>query len=170
MNKKNTHSLDACRETDDREEESVCVEIFKHALDGLSVDPEGYAGGSEVQAAAHHVLWGQNVLVHGRNRPRDTTWSGHTHKLLCEIRPSELCWHKSHLYLPHTHTHCRIHTFAHRDTHSGQGDRPCRALVLSRHNLAVTQGYRSSFNALVTPETGLSHPPDQRWSPSKPYE
>lgn len=62
------------------------------------------------------------------------------------------------------------HTFAHNDTDSGQGDRPCRALVLSRHNLAVTQGYRSSSNALVTPDTGLSHPPDQRWSPSKPYE
>lgn len=56
MNRKNTHSLDTCRETDNREEESICVEIFKHALDGLSVDPEGYAGGSKVQAAAHHVL------------------------------------------------------------------------------------------------------------------
>lgn len=72
--------------------------------------------------------------------------------------------------LSHTHTYCWIHTFAHSDTDSGQGDRPCRALVLSRHNLAVTQGYRSSSNALVTPDTGLSHPPDQRWSPSKPYE
>lgn len=53
---KNKHSLDPRGEADDREEESVCVEVFKHALDGLAVDPERDAGGSQVQAAAHHIL------------------------------------------------------------------------------------------------------------------
>lgn len=76
----NKHSLDPCREADDREEEPVCVEIFKHALNRLSVDPERDAGSSQVQTTAHHILWGQDVLVHWRNRPRDTTCSGHTHK------------------------------------------------------------------------------------------
>lgn len=52
----NKHSLDPCREADDREEEAVCVEIFKHALNWLSVDPERDAGSAQVQTAAHHVL------------------------------------------------------------------------------------------------------------------
>lgn len=52
----NKHSLDPCGETDDREEEAVGVEILKHALDGLSVDSEGDAGGTQVQTTAHHVL------------------------------------------------------------------------------------------------------------------
>lgn len=53
---KNKHSLDPRREAGDREEESVCVEVLKHALDGLAVDPEGDAGSPQVQTAAHHVL------------------------------------------------------------------------------------------------------------------
>lgn len=53
---RNKHSLDPRGEADDREEESVRVEVLKHALDGLAVDPEGDAGSSQVQAAAHHVL------------------------------------------------------------------------------------------------------------------
>lgn len=52
----NTHSLDPCREADDREEEPVCVEILEHALNGLSVDPERDAGSSQVQTTAHHIL------------------------------------------------------------------------------------------------------------------
>lgn len=54
--KNNKHSLDPRGEADDREEEPVCVEVFKHALDGLAVDPERNAGSSQVQAAAHHIL------------------------------------------------------------------------------------------------------------------
>lgn len=53
---KNKHSLDPRREAGDREEESVCVEVFKHALDGLAVDPERDAGSPQVQAATHHIL------------------------------------------------------------------------------------------------------------------
>lgn len=53
---KNKDSLDPRREAGDREEESVCVEVFKHALDGLAVDPERDAGSPQVQAAAHHIL------------------------------------------------------------------------------------------------------------------
>lgn len=52
----NKHSLDSRREADDWEEEPVCVEVFKHALDGLAIDSERDAGSSQVQAAAHHIL------------------------------------------------------------------------------------------------------------------
>lgn len=53
---KNKHSLDPRREAGDGEEESVCVEVLKHALDGLAVDPERDAGSPQVQTAAHHIL------------------------------------------------------------------------------------------------------------------
>lgn len=54
--RQNKHSLDPCGEADDREKEAVCVEILKHALNRLPVDPEGDAGSAQVQAAAHHIL------------------------------------------------------------------------------------------------------------------
>lgn len=76
---KHTHLLDPCREAHNGEKQSVCVEVFEHALDGLSVDPERDAGSSEVQTAAHHVLRGQDVLVQGCNGPRDTTCWTHAH-------------------------------------------------------------------------------------------
>lgn len=108
----NKHSLDPRREADDREEEPVCVEIFEHALNRLSVDPERDAGSSQVQAAAHHVLRGQDVLVQGRDRPRDTTCSGQTHthtRSYVKYDPVSDAG-TDHVSLAHTHgserTHC----------------------------------------------------------------
>lgn len=88
---RNKHSLDPRGEADDWEEEPVRVEILKHALNRLPVDPEGDAGSAQVQAAAHHVLRGQDVLVERRNRPRYTACLGktQTHGRPCEIRSSE---------------------------------------------------------------------------------
>lgn len=36
----NMHSLDSSREADDWEEEAVCVEVLKHALNRLPIDAE----------------------------------------------------------------------------------------------------------------------------------
>ena len=66
-------SLDAGGEADDGEEEALHVELLEHALDGLAVDPEGHAGGAQVQAAAHHVVRVQQVLVDGGHGPGDPT-------------------------------------------------------------------------------------------------
>lgn len=68
--------LDSCRKADDREEEPVCVEILKHSLDRLTVDPEGHAGSAQIQTAADHVVRVQLVLVDGGHGPRDSTWTG----------------------------------------------------------------------------------------------
>lgn len=101
-----------------------------------------------------------------------------------------------------THTHtvmwnmaqwvmlARITSFTHRNTHrgqicthsctqSGQEDRPCRVMILSRHNPAIARGYHPFFycmsllwSQLHKQKTDFSswHWPDQRWSPSKPKE
>lgn len=50
------NSLDPCRETDDGKEEAIYVEVFKHALNGLTVNSERHARGSEIQTAAHHII------------------------------------------------------------------------------------------------------------------
>lgn len=55
--------LNACREADDREEQAVQVEVLKHALYGMPVDPEGNTGHAQIQAAADHILCSQDVLV-----------------------------------------------------------------------------------------------------------
>lgn len=64
--------LDTCREADDREEESICIEVLEHALDGLPVDPEGHAGGAQIQTAADHIVRVQQVHVDGGHSPRDS--------------------------------------------------------------------------------------------------
>lgn len=40
--------LDSCREADDREEEPVHVEVLKHALHWVAVNPEGDTGDAEI--------------------------------------------------------------------------------------------------------------------------
>lgn len=77
--KENKHSLDSCREADDGEKESICVKIFKHALDRLSVYPEGDAGRSQVQTTAHHIFRSQDMLVQRRDSPRDAAYLGGKH-------------------------------------------------------------------------------------------
>lgn len=67
------HILDPSGKADNREEESIDVEVLEHALYGLSIDPKGDAGGSQVQTTAHHILRGQDVLVNRSHRPGDTT-------------------------------------------------------------------------------------------------
>lgn len=67
-----TALLDTCREADNREEESVCVEVLKHALNRLPVDPEGHAGSTQVQTAADHIIGVQQVLVNGGHGPWDS--------------------------------------------------------------------------------------------------
>lgn len=65
------HWLDSSREAGHREEEAVRVEVLKHALDWLAIDPEGDAGHTEVQAAAHHVLCSEKMLVGWVDSPRN---------------------------------------------------------------------------------------------------
>ena len=54
---------DACRETDNREEQAVQVEVLKHALNRMPIDTEGNAGHAQIQTAADHVLCCQHVLI-----------------------------------------------------------------------------------------------------------
>lgn len=70
-----TPLLHSCREADNGEEKSVRVEVLKHSLDGLPVDPEGHAGRSQIQAAADHVVGVQQVLVNGGHGPGDSAWT-----------------------------------------------------------------------------------------------
>lgn len=56
-------NLDSSREAGHREEEAVRVEVLKHSLNRLAVDPEGDTGHAEVQTAAHHVLCSQKMLI-----------------------------------------------------------------------------------------------------------
>lgn len=55
--------LDASREADHREEEAVHVEVLKHALNWVSVDPEGDAGHTQIQAAADNIICSQGVCI-----------------------------------------------------------------------------------------------------------
>lgn len=71
------HWLDSSWEAGHREEEAVRVEVFKHALNRLTVDPEGDAGHTEVQAATHHILRSQKMLIGGVNGPSNAAW-GHS--------------------------------------------------------------------------------------------
>lgn len=64
--------LNACREADNREEESICVEVLEHALYRLPVDPERHAGSAQIQTAADHVVRVQQVLVNGSHSPWDS--------------------------------------------------------------------------------------------------
>lgn len=54
---------DSSREADHRVEKAICVEIFKHALNRLAINPKGDTGHTQVQAAAYHILWFQKVLT-----------------------------------------------------------------------------------------------------------
>lgn len=66
--------LDSCREADNGEEESICVEVLKHALHRLPVDPERHTRSAQIEAAADHVIRVQQVLVNGGHGPGDSTW------------------------------------------------------------------------------------------------
>lgn len=48
--------LDTSREADNREEETVCVEALKHALNRLPIDSKGDAWSSKIQTAADHII------------------------------------------------------------------------------------------------------------------
>lgn len=39
---------DSSREADHREEKAICIEIFKHALNWLAINPKGDTGHAEV--------------------------------------------------------------------------------------------------------------------------
>lgn len=51
-----TFSRDACRKADHREEKAVQVEVLKHALDRVAVDPEGNTRNAQIQTAADHIF------------------------------------------------------------------------------------------------------------------
>ena len=55
------HLLDSSREADDREEETVHVEVLKHALNWEAVDTERDTGDAQVQTAADHVVRSEGV-------------------------------------------------------------------------------------------------------------
>ena len=59
-------------EADYGEEEAVQVEVLKHALHRVTVDTEGDTGHAQIQAAAHHVLRCQDMLIGRGHHPRDT--------------------------------------------------------------------------------------------------
>lgn len=54
--------LDTSREADDREEQPIKVEGLKDPLHRTAIDAEGDGWNTEVQAAADHILRGQEVL------------------------------------------------------------------------------------------------------------
>lgn len=64
--------LDTCREANYGVEEPLGVEVLKHALDRLAIDPEGHAGSAQIQTAADHVVRVQQVLVNGGHGPGDS--------------------------------------------------------------------------------------------------
>lgn len=97
------HLLDPCREADDWEEESVRVEILKHALDGLSIDPEGDTRCSQVQTAAHYILWSQDVLVHRSNCPWDTACLRQTYSCKWPLR-KHVSQTQEHIFHSAAHT------------------------------------------------------------------
>ena len=55
--------LDSSREADHREEEAIYIEVFKHALNWVTVDTEGDAGHTQIQTAADDVICSQGVCV-----------------------------------------------------------------------------------------------------------
>lgn len=75
------HVRDACRETGNREEEAVQVEVLKHSLNGMTVNSKGNTGDVQVQAAADHVLCRQCVLI-GRGDVARNPSCQHKQKLM----------------------------------------------------------------------------------------
>lgn len=55
--------LDSSRETDDREEEAIYIEVFKHALNWVAVNTEGDTGHAQIQTAADYVICSQGVCT-----------------------------------------------------------------------------------------------------------
>ncbi len=55
--------LDSSREADDREEQAVHIEVFKHALNWVAVNTEGDTGHTQVQTAADNIICSQGVGV-----------------------------------------------------------------------------------------------------------
>lgn len=67
------HALDSSREADDGEEEGVHVEVLKHALNGVAINPEGDTGHAQVKATADHVISSQSVCVRRGHLAWDST-------------------------------------------------------------------------------------------------
>lgn len=62
---KDKYLLDTSREANNREEEPIQIEGLKDTLHRTAIDAEGDGRHAEVQAAADHVLRGQEVLPWG---------------------------------------------------------------------------------------------------------
>lgn len=55
--------LHSSREADDRKEEAVHIEVFKHALNWVAVNTEGDTGHAQIQTAADNIICSQGVCV-----------------------------------------------------------------------------------------------------------
>lgn len=55
--------LDPSCKADCREKEAIQVEVLKHALNGMSIDPKGDARNAQIQTAAHHISSRKNVWI-----------------------------------------------------------------------------------------------------------
>lgn len=63
------HSLDSSREADNGEEEAICVEVLKHALNRLAINTERDTGSAEIQTTAHHIVVTKQMLIRGADCP-----------------------------------------------------------------------------------------------------
>lgn len=66
--------LNASWEADHREEETIQIEVLKHALNGMSIDAEGDTRHAQIQTAAHHVLRCKDVLTGWGHLTCNTTY------------------------------------------------------------------------------------------------
>lgn len=55
--------LNPSREADDREEEAIHIEVFKHALNWVAVNTEGDTGHAQIQTAADDIICSQGVCA-----------------------------------------------------------------------------------------------------------
>lgn len=55
--------LDSSREADDREEEAIYIEVFKHALNWVAINTERDTGHAQIQTAADDIICSQGVCI-----------------------------------------------------------------------------------------------------------
>lgn len=55
------HLLDSSREADDGEEQTIHIEVLKHALDRVAINTEGDAGHAQIQTTADNIISSQSV-------------------------------------------------------------------------------------------------------------
>lgn len=64
--------LYSSREADDREEEAIHIEVFKHALNWVAIDTEGDTGHTQIQTAADNIISSEGVCTGRSHLPGDS--------------------------------------------------------------------------------------------------